>query len=170
MYCATLTRYYWVCMSVCSQFLLSSWETQNFKSQLAHSVTAVVVPLESGVGTSIIWGEEVSVCRMKRGVWVMKTHPGRFSPGNDSVPIVKDAGWTSGQEWTDTSNLASSGFWFPDRPARRNHQNWFVIYIPHTKSLLVCMQFWFVNINPDVREACRGEALKLRPLGLVEEF
>ena len=33
-------------------------------------------------------------------------HPGRFTPGEDPVPIVQEAGWAPGMVWTDAENLA----------------------------------------------------------------
>jgi hypothetical protein len=33
-------------------------------------------------------------------------HPGRFTPGNDPVPIVQEDGLTPGPAWTDVENLA----------------------------------------------------------------
>ena len=36
--------------------------------------------------------------------------PDRFTPGNDPVPIVQEAGWAPGAVWTSAENLASTGF------------------------------------------------------------
>jgi hypothetical protein len=33
--------------------------------------------------------------------------PGRFSPGNDTVSTVQEAGWAPGPVWTGTENVAS---------------------------------------------------------------
>ena len=33
-----------------------------------------------------------------------------LTPGKDPVPIVQEAGWTSGPVWTGAENLASPGF------------------------------------------------------------
>jgi hypothetical protein len=44
--------------------------------------------------------------------------PGRLTPGNNTVPIVQDAGWTPGSVWTGIENLAPTGIRSPDRPAR----------------------------------------------------
>jgi hypothetical protein len=35
--------------------------------------------------------------------------PGRFTPGNDSVLIVQEAGWTPGPVWTGAESLAPTG-------------------------------------------------------------
>ena len=43
----------------------------------------------------------------------------RFTPGNDPVPIVQEAGWAPGPVWTGAENLSSTGIRSPDRPARR---------------------------------------------------
>ena len=44
--------------------------------------------------------------------------PDRFTPVKDSVPIVQEAGWGPGSDWTDAENLAPTGIRSPDRPAR----------------------------------------------------
>ena len=44
-------------------------------------------------------------------------HPGRFTPGKDPVPIVKEAGWAPGSVWKGAENLAPTGIRSPDRPA-----------------------------------------------------
>jgi hypothetical protein len=41
-----------------------------------------------------------------------------FTPGKDTVPIVQAAGWTPGPVWTGAENLASTGIWSLNRPAR----------------------------------------------------
>jgi hypothetical protein len=51
------------------------------------------------------------------GVWSTSS-PGRFTPGNDPVPIVQEAGWAPGSVWTGAENLAPTGIRSPDRPAR----------------------------------------------------
>jgi hypothetical protein len=44
--------------------------------------------------------------------------PGRFSRGNDKVPIVVEAEWVPGRLLMGAENLASTGFRSPDRPGR----------------------------------------------------
>jgi hypothetical protein len=41
-----------------------------------------------------------------------------FTLGKDPVPIVQEAGWAPGPDWTGTENLAPTGIRSPDRPAR----------------------------------------------------
>ena len=43
---------------------------------------------------------------------------GRFTPWEDPVPIVQEAGWAPGPVWTGAENLAPTGIPSPDRPAR----------------------------------------------------
>ena len=43
---------------------------------------------------------------------------GRFTLGNDLVPIVQEAGGAPGPVWTGAENLASTWFRSPNRPAR----------------------------------------------------
>ena len=35
--------------------------------------------------------------------------PGRFTPGEDPVPIVQEAGWGPGPVWTGAENVALTG-------------------------------------------------------------
>ena len=44
--------------------------------------------------------------------------PGRFTPGNDPVPIVQEAGWAPGPVWIGAENLVPTGIGSPDRPDR----------------------------------------------------
>jgi hypothetical protein len=53
----------------------------------------------------------------RRG-WVVSTMPRPLYPGKDLVPIVQEAGWAPGPVWTCAKNLALTGIWSPDRPAR----------------------------------------------------
>ena len=39
-------------------------------------------------------------------------------PGKDPVPIVREAGWAPGPVWIGAENLAPTGIWSPDLPAR----------------------------------------------------
>ena len=41
-----------------------------------------------------------------------------FTRERDLVPIVQEAGWTSGSVWTGAENLAPTGARSPDRPTR----------------------------------------------------
>jgi hypothetical protein len=41
-----------------------------------------------------------------------------FTPRNDLVPIVQEAGWAPGLVWTGAENLAPARIRFPDCPAR----------------------------------------------------
>jgi hypothetical protein len=41
-----------------------------------------------------------------------------FTARRDPVPIVQEAGWAPGPVRTGAENLAPTGIWFPDRPAR----------------------------------------------------
>ena len=52
--------------------------------------------------------------------WVgwSKPRPGRFTTGNDPVPIIQEAGWASGPVWTGAENLAPTWIRSPGRPAR----------------------------------------------------
>jgi hypothetical protein len=41
-----------------------------------------------------------------------------FTPGEDPVPIVQEAGWAPGLVWIGAENLAPTGIRSPDLPAR----------------------------------------------------
>ena len=45
--------------------------------------------------------------------------PGHFTPGEDQVVIVYEAGWVAGPVWTVAEYLAPTGIRSWDRPARR---------------------------------------------------
>jgi hypothetical protein len=44
--------------------------------------------------------------------------PGRFTPGKDPIPIVKETGWAPRPVWTGAQNLAPHWDSTPDRPVR----------------------------------------------------
>jgi hypothetical protein len=50
--------------------------------------------------------------------------PGRFTPVEDPVPIVQEAGWAPGPVWTCAKNLAPTWIRSPDRPARSQSLYW----------------------------------------------
>jgi hypothetical protein len=55
---------------------------------------------------------------LERGEWTA-ARPGRtLPPRKDPVPIVQEVGWTPGPVWIGAENLATTGIWSPDRPAR----------------------------------------------------
>ena len=43
---------------------------------------------------------------------------GALYPGKEPVPIVEEAGWASGSDWTRAEYLAPTGIRTADRPAR----------------------------------------------------
>ena len=43
---------------------------------------------------------------LDEGEW-LKPRPDRFSPGNDPVPILHEAGWAWGPVWWGAENVAS---------------------------------------------------------------
>jgi len=51
------------------------------------------------------------------GVGGQRHAPAALPPGEDSVPIVYEAGWAPGPVWTGAENLASTGIRSPCRPA-----------------------------------------------------
>ena len=53
----------------------------------------------------------------RRGWGVSVTSQLPFTPEEDPVPIVQEAGWAPGPVWTGAENLAPTSIWSPDRPA-----------------------------------------------------
>ena len=47
-----------------------------------------------------------STSSLDKGEW-LRPCPGRFTPGNDAVPIAHEAGWASGPVWWGAKNHAS---------------------------------------------------------------
>jgi len=43
---------------------------------------------------------------------------GRFTPGEDPVPTVQEAGWAAGPVWTGADNIAPTEIRFPDLATR----------------------------------------------------
>jgi hypothetical protein len=56
----------------------------------------------------------------------------RFTPGNDPVPTVQEAGWAPGLVWMGAENLTPSEIRPPDRPApsesRQTTQDIWILY------------------------------------------
>ena len=77
--------------------------------------------------------------------------PGRFNPGKDTVPILKEAGWASGPVWTGARNLASTGIRSPDRPARSESLSRPPVQqVPHQNSNIT------LNFTKDIPLCCRS--------------
>ena len=55
---------------------------------------------------------------IRNGWGVSVTPPPLFTPWEDPVPIVQEAGWTPGPVWTGAENLVPTGIRSPDRPVR----------------------------------------------------
>ena len=70
-----------------------------------HSGSTVIALLFLDHGTRRRWGVSVTPRPL-------------FTPGEDPVPIVQEAGWAPGSVWTREENIASTGIRSPDRPAR----------------------------------------------------
>jgi len=51
------------------------------------------------------------------GVGGQRHGPATLHPGNDPVPLLKEAGWAPGPVWTGAEYLAPTGIRSPDRPA-----------------------------------------------------
>jgi hypothetical protein len=57
-----------------------------------------------------------------------------FTSGEDTVPVVQEAGWAPGPVWTGAETLAPIGIRSPDRPVRSQSQ-YRLRYLAHLKEL-----------------------------------
>jgi hypothetical protein len=75
----------------------------HYRPQQAHRVdTGIALPF-CDLGT-------------RKGVW-SASHPSCFTPRKDPVPIVQEAGWTSGPVWMCAKTLTHTGIRSSDCPA-----------------------------------------------------
>jgi hypothetical protein len=75
----------------------------------------------------------------RRGGW-SASRPSRFTPGEDPVPIVQEAGWAPGPVWTSAKNLAHTGIRSPDRPAlSQSPYRQFIITLFNVGNVLLCV-------------------------------
>jgi hypothetical protein len=78
------------------------------------------------------------------------SRPGRSLPhGKTREPIVQEAGWAPGPVWTGTENLASTGIWSPDHPAR-SQSLYRLSYPAHITTVVVSWKQWYQSIIPQV--------------------
>ena len=57
--------------------------------------------------------------------------PGRFTPGNYTVPTVQEAGWAAGPVWMGAENLAPTGIRPPDCAACSESLSRSVVIAPY---------------------------------------
>jgi hypothetical protein len=101
------------CSLITSAFMIQVVEDdlRNGKRQ-SVPVTGLVVAYRMGRGIALLFHNRST----RRGEW-SAARPGRFTPGEDPVPIVQEAGWTPGPDWTGGKSRPT-GIRSPDRPAR----------------------------------------------------
>jgi hypothetical protein len=73
--------------------------------------------LESPEGDKGIALHSLDFDALESGRW-SAPRSGRFTPGNDPVLFVQEAGWAPGPACTCAKNLTPTGIRSPDRPAR----------------------------------------------------
>ena len=49
--------------------------------------------------------------------------PAALTLGNKPVPILQEDGWAQGLAWMGADNLATTGIWSQERPARSESSN-----------------------------------------------
>ena len=72
---------------------------------------------------------------IRRGWGVSVMHWPLFTPGQDPVPIVQEAGWAPEPVWTGSENLAPTAIRSPDRPAR-SQSLYRLRYPPHRQTVV----------------------------------
>ena len=110
-----------LCISPRSWLFSGHWHTDHIFS-FTHSrcskvksvpVTDPVVAQRVGRGIALLF----QVGGTRRGWGVSSTPRPYFTPGQDAVPIVQEAGWAPGPVWTGGKSR-STGIRSSDRPAR----------------------------------------------------
>jgi hypothetical protein len=81
-----------------------------------------------------------SASALDGGGW-STSRPGRFTPGNDPVPIVQEAAWVIVPVWRGAENLAPTGIRSPYRPARSEKVRVFNSFSWHLESSGNYMQY-----------------------------
>jgi hypothetical protein len=88
----------------------------------------------------------------RKGWGVSVTPRPLFTPGNDPVPIVQEAGWAPGPVWTDAENIAPTEIRSPDRPARSSVAIPTELPGPHDINVLsgkrTYLKSWCVTFRP----------------------
>jgi len=73
---------------------------------------------------------------IRRGWGVSVTPRPLFTPGEDPVPIVQEAGWAPGPVWTGAENLTPTGNRSPDRPT--HNQSLYRLRYPTHQRIRIC--------------------------------
>jgi len=79
--------------------------------------------------------------------------PGRFTAGNDPVPIAWEAGWATGPAWMGAVNVAPTGIRSPGRPASNESIHRLSYPGPYTSCNHTIIFRWNILYCHD--EACR---------------
>jgi hypothetical protein len=82
--------------------------------------------------------------------------PGCFAPGNDTVPIVQEAGWGPGPVWTSTEISTPTGIRSSDRPGRSEslyrlrYPGHFIVYStnPLIRTLVILIDNYADRLGP----------------------
>ena len=73
------------------------------------AVPQPTAPTRISCGKNVNFTLEQAVNAIGGGKWLMLFR-GRFTPGNDPVPIVQEAGWAPGPVWKGAENSPLPGF------------------------------------------------------------
>jgi hypothetical protein len=82
----------------------------------------------------------------RRGWGVSVTPQPLFTPRQDPVPIVQEAGWAPQPVWTGAENLTSTGIRSPDHPACSQ-----LLYHHATQTTMLC-EFYVYSFHSGVAE------------------
>jgi hypothetical protein len=99
----------------------------NGKCQLCRIIASTVPGKRKGKGfpsqghegpEGVTWIAPFSLTSaLDVGGW-STPRPSRITPGKDCMPIVYEAGWTTGPIWTGAENFDPAGIRSSNRPAR----------------------------------------------------
>jgi hypothetical protein len=95
----------------------SSLQCHFLQFQNRQKKICPVTGMNRPTGWIEVWPYPFMTLAVEGVVW-SASRPGRFTPGKDPVPNVKEAGWAPGMIWTCAKNLAPTRIRSLDRPVR----------------------------------------------------
>ena len=102
----------------------------------------------------------------RRGLGVSVTPRPFFTPGEDPVPIVQEAGWAPGPVWTAAENLALTGIRSPDRPARSQS----LLRLSYPAHIHIHIRELFSQLQPSVLFCFTTILKNLLLLSIINEY
>ena len=87
--------------------------------------------------------------------------PGRYTPGKDTVPIMKETGWAPGPVWMGAENLAPTRIRSLDCPAEV--QSLYQLHYPSPLDSCVAYNYHEVKVSRNRPGQAHGVPGRLRP-------